>query len=403
VPARASTEATLILLLVGTAQRRSTHECEIRELAARVDHGRLTALLRAQSLLALVGTRLQELDGERLPAAFADAVRADRDANRRRGSVQAMLALRWAEHLEAAGIACLPIKGGLLGERIHGDVGMRASGDVDLLVFPEHLPEAVEILRSEGFAAPTDRVSKRGLPELHFRLDHPGGKLARVELHWRVHWYEETFSRALLERSELCAGGYRAALAADELAALLLFFARDAFMGLRLASDIAAWWDLLGRDLPRDALRTISLQHPQVSYALATAVSVADRLVGLPSAELLDEATALRSRSRASARLANWNLTGSRGRKVTNYYLVDWLLSPPGEGGSALRRQMLREARPRSGVLRAVEQVRLVLRPPTRLVKSLHGLWAIRGGRDFSPHIETWDESPGEPAAKASP
>ena len=384
MPASASPEASLALRLVATAERRSACEGEIRALADRVDPARLIRLLRAQTLLPLAGSRLAGL-GEPTSPELAAAVDADREAFRRRGSAQSMLGLRWATKLEAAGIPCLPLKGALLGQRIHGDLGLRGAGDVDLLVPAAQLGDAVEILRDDGFGTPADRTSANGLPEIHFRLDDPKGALPSVELHWRVHWYEESFSSELLQRSTFGEAGYRVARPADELASLLLFYARDGFVGLRLASDIAAWWDASGGDLSAGGLQPIADQHPELGFALPTAARVADRLVGLPSADLLDERPALRRRSRTAARLANWNLAGSHDRNVTNYHLVDWLLSPPGGGAAALRRQLLREPRPRTGLGRGIEQLRLVLRPPSRLLKSVAGLWSVRGGRCFSP------------------
>jgi hypothetical protein len=387
----ASIEARLALMLVGTGTRRAARDRAIRALAQRADLARLEALLRMQGLLVLGGTRLEGLLGDELPEAFAHAVEVDRNVNRRRGSVQALAAIRWGELLERRGIRCLPLKGALLCRRIHDDFGLRAAGDVDLLVPVDRLHESVEQLREDGFAAPSERVSRGGLPELHFRLDHPARTMPQVELHWRIHWYEEAFSRALLARSVPCRDGYRVAEPADELAALLLFFARDAFMGLRLASDLAAWWDSFGATVPRGALERIAQEHPEIGCALATAASLADRLVGLPSGDLLDTSPAHFRRSRAAARLANWTLSGSRDQKITNYHLVDLLLSPPGARTGALRRQLFRRPRPRTGLLRGVERIRVVMRPPTRLVKSVAGLWRVRGDRWFAPSVDASD------------
>ncbi len=176
MPASASPEASLALRLVATAERRSAYEGEIRALADRVDPARLIRFLRAQTLLPLAGSRLAAL-GEPASPELAAAVDADREAFRRRGSAQSMLGLRWATKLEAAGIPCLPLKGALLGQRIHGDLGLRGAGDVDLLVPAAQLGDAVEILRDDGFGPPADRTSANGLPEIHFRLDDPKGAL----------------------------------------------------------------------------------------------------------------------------------------------------------------------------------------------------------------------------------
>ena len=70
--------------------------------------------------------------------------------------------------------------------------------------------------------------------------------LPRVELHWRVHWYERQ-----LRRRRPRAGRVKPAAASrsqmqplDGLVALMLFYARDGFAGLRYPADAAAWWDL---------------------------------------------------------------------------------------------------------------------------------------------------------------
>ena len=209
-------------------------------LATRADYTRLARLLRSHSLLGLVGARLEATVGGRALPHSPPPCAGDR-AYAPAGMGHAALAVRWTSTLEAAGIDCLALKGPLLAQRIHGDLGLRSSGDVDLLVEPARLDEAVALVRRDGFAPPPDKRSRAGLPELHYRLDDPTGRLPRVELHWRIHPYEQSFSRDLLRRSAVDGSGVRIACPADELAALLLFYARDGFAGLRLASDLAAW------------------------------------------------------------------------------------------------------------------------------------------------------------------
>src|SRR5205814_8803590 len=100
-------------------------------------------------------------------------------------------------------------------------------------VAPEHLKRAVEVVRELGYARPTDYVDSSGLPLLHFALVHERDELPPVELHWRIHWYETRFARERLLAPD-GAPDWRPA-PVDELAALLLFYARDGFTGLRQA------------------------------------------------------------------------------------------------------------------------------------------------------------------------
>jgi hypothetical protein len=388
MPPPASPEVALTLALVGTAARRRDGEAQIRELAERVDHTALERVLRRHVLLALAGTRLEAVAPERLSDELRGAIRQEVDATRRRGSVQAALTPRWVATLEAAGIRCLPVKGSGLAQRIHGDLGLRPSADVDLLVAAEQLREAVAILREDGFVAPRDPVSKDGLPAMHFQLHHPRGALPEIELHWRLCWYEEGFSATLLRHSAMGPDGIRVAHPPEELAALLLFYARDGFAGLRLAADIAAWWDVMGDTLAPRALEAVAEAHPELRFVLATAAVIAERLVGLPAGRLLDPAPAFTARGRAAARLANWDLSGTPGQHLTNVYLVDLMLSPSGGEWAALRRQLFRMARPRTGAARVVEEIRRhLLRPPTRAARSAAGLWRIRGERTVAPPV----------------
>jgi len=89
-------------------------------------------------------------------------------AGRRHGGFLQLVSLRAVAMLADAGIRSAALKGPLLGEAVYGDSGRRPSSDVDLLVPPEQLRAAVEVLRGLGYGAPGDYVDGRGLPLLHF-------------------------------------------------------------------------------------------------------------------------------------------------------------------------------------------------------------------------------------------
>lgn len=334
-------EQQVILLSAGTADRRGAMHEQARRLILELDWSRLVDTLRSRKLLPVLGPRILELAGKRASNDFAAAVERAIEAGRRQGTFLQLISLRVMAMLADAGIRCAPLKGPLLGEAIYGDPGRRLSSDVDLLVSPKQLQAAVEVVRGLGYEAPVDQVDSSGLPLLHFVLVHGRGELPPVELHWRVHWYERSFAyERLLPATADPPVDWRPA-PADELAAMLLFYARDGFVGLRLATDLGAWWDVYGTDLPSGALTELLSAYPALSRAIQTAAVAAERTVGLPAAQIIGAMPRLGPRGRMAVRLTNPNPRSSRSQIYADIGLIDGLLTPPGGFGAFLRRNVL--------------------------------------------------------------
>ncbi|HTD09211.1 MAG TPA: nucleotidyltransferase family protein [Solirubrobacteraceae bacterium] len=310
-------------------------------LTAEVNWPRLTEALHLRKLLPTLGPRIVELAKGHTSAGFAAAVEQATASGHRHGAFLQLVSLRAIAMLADAGVPSVALKGPLLGETIYGDPGRRPSSDIDLLVSPEQLQTAVEVMRGLGYGAPTDHVYDDGLPLLHFMLVHERGELPPVELHWRVHWYERSFARErLLPPVVDPLGGWRPALA-DELAALLLFYARDGFVGLRLASDLGAWWDVYGAELAPGALDELLHIYPAFARVIPVAVEVAERIVGLPAAQLVGDRPRLGLRESVAVRLANPNPRFSSPQLYADMGLIDGLLTPRGGFGAFVRRQVL--------------------------------------------------------------
>lgn len=377
-------ERQLILLSAGTAARRRATRERAWQLAAEVEWSRLAETLRVRKLLPVLGPRILELADEsaRL-SGFAAEVEQGLEAGRRQGAFLQLVSLRVMAMLADAGIRCAPLKGPLLGEAIYGDPGRRLSGDVDLLVAPEQLQAAVEVVRGLGYDAPTDHVQECGLPLLHFVLPHERGELPPMELHWRVHWYERSFAGdRLLPPAADSVSDWRPA-PADELAALLLFYARDGFVDLRLAADLGAWWDVFGADLPAGALDELLCSYPALARVIPAAVSVAEKVVGLPAERIVGDALKLSLRERVAVRLANPNPHYSQAQLYADMGLIDGLLAPPGGFGAFVGRQLLpapevldqqaqhgAKTRARSRLARCTGQLARYVRAMIRLVRT---------------------------------
>jgi hypothetical protein len=331
----------LILLGAGTTARRE-HAHELAgKLAADADWSTLTTVLRGRRLLPTLGPRILELAAGVAPLEFAAAVDESLAEGRRQAALLALTSSRVSAALAASGIRSGPLKGWALAERIYGDPGRRLSGDVDLLVAAADLDAATELVRGLGYAQPEDHVDDTGLPLLHFALAHEHGQLPPVELHWRVHWYEQSFAAERLLAPSLAdsAAGWCPAPAA-ELAALLLFYARDGFIDLRLATDLGALWDARTAELPLGALDEIRTSYPALGRVLLASARVAEQVVGLPATQLFSGLPEFGLRARAAVRLANPHPHSSAAQLYADRGCVDGLLMPAGDFSAFVRRQV---------------------------------------------------------------
>lgn len=338
---RIRTEEQLILLSAGTAASRQTAARKVEELGKAADWSLVADMLQGRRLLSLLGPRLAELVGEQTGGEFASRVSHALDAGRRQGAFLQMIAERVMVALAGAGICSAPLKGPALSELLYGDPGRRASSDIDLLVPRERLSDAVSVVRGLGYRAPTDHIYECGLPLLHFALIHERDQLPAVELHWRIHWYERSFAGdRLLPSSRESTVAWRPA-PIDELTALLLFYARDGFVDLRLATDIGAWWDAFGAKMRPGALDEAIDAYPALRQALSATVTVAERAVGLPANQLIKRRPRLGPRARIAVQLADPYRHASQVQLYAHMGLIDGLLAPCGGFRAFVRRQVI--------------------------------------------------------------
>lgn len=396
-------EELTLRLCARSAYREAAHE-RIITLAERSDPKALSTLLERSLLLPLVGSRLAELAPHTMPEWLTERVSLATRTYRHRAVLQGAVMSAVLAALERAGIAALPLKGVALGEAIYGDPGLRFAGDLDLLVHPADLPEALRVLQEQGYGASADLPWENGLPLLHYALPPERRNLPPLELHWRIHWIEAGFSQDILARAAPAAGGGRSLQPADDLAALLLFYARNSFFGLKLAADLAAWWDAKGHELPAGALDPILAAHPELRGSIRAALLAAEQLVGLPAAHLAsagppveDSGRAAARSGRAAARLANWRAEGEPAQQVTNLMAIDWLLTPRGLHRSFVRRYMYQPSAAIAATYGRAPEKRM----RNELWRIVHGAsraakfgwaycgvrYAVRGGRTWSPRV----------------
>lgn len=326
-------ERLLVELLCGTSTRRQGVAEQMADLATLVDVTRLVALLKRLRMLVLIGGRLLSLDLPGMPDIERELKEHGAPA-RAWGVVTEFTTLDLLDHLESAGIRALPLKGSTLARRLYRDVGARTSIDLDILVAPDDLAQAVTTLEKQGWHWLRGVTRPGRLPLLHETLIHP--TLPRVELHWRVHWYEQSFAADALARAEAPAPDAPLEMQPlDGLIALMLFYARDGFAGLRFPADVAAWWDLMCRDVAGSApVELVGDRYPALVAPVSVASILLAKLVGVPT----EQPPEVPFRWGVAAGLASPFLQGGRLQAEANAGLTDLLLAPPAAAGEAIRR-----------------------------------------------------------------
>ncbi len=329
---------TAIALLRLLAQPTPERAAEVRRLAASVDMLRLLNLLAAQKLVpSLGGLLLRDDTRPELNDDVVQSIQAARLRARQRGLLNHGLTKRLSLALADRGIRTVPLKGATLADTVYADIGARQSSDIDLLVAVTDLDQAVEVAERQGWREP-ELFKPQGVPRLHRELFHES--LPPLELHWRVHWYEDAFAAAALDRAQPTGDGLLRLEPADELACLLLFLARDGFAGLRQTVDVAAWWAALGGDDTAAGVRAIAAAHPELDRALTAAARHVEGMAEIPHGALAGDAQ-LSRRQRAALRLANPWLAGSRQQVQADVSLMDGLLAPPDGTRAFVGRQLL--------------------------------------------------------------
>jgi hypothetical protein len=386
-------EDELLLHLCGTRERRSAVADRIADLLRKIDYERLVERLREQRLLQLVGTRLHAFAPDLVPGRFRQIAEEEVERSRRDASLLSHLAREFSRTLQERGIEPVALKGPLLAERIYEDPGLRATpADLDLLVPCEQLDAAVELLTSDyGYTVHDPTRWANDLPHYHYGLTPSAPLLPKLELHWRVHWYEEEFAPELIGRSIQAGGGARVPAPADELAVLLAIYGRDGFVGLRMAADIATWWDRSGDQLPPEALQPLLERHPRLREVWTSALIKAEQVVGLPRSALVGQTSSPSPRVRRAARMGNWRAEGDEGRIATDVTAIDMVLTPAGAWRTTFRHYYAQPlghyvrtygwqegARVRNELRRALHVCARLTKLPLRLGRRL---WAVRGGR----------------------
>jgi hypothetical protein len=248
---------------------------------------RFVKLARYHRLYPLIYPALTQMNDPRVPPEVLQKLYKDCRSNQIRQLRLAGELTRLAGLVAAGGLTLISLKGPLFAQQLFGDMGLRASRDLDLLVKEEEFDQVEQLLFEDGYqrvehpeAADHKPMDKR---IHHQEYRHPQKEIL-VELHYRVSFFELDLNcRELIRRAQKCEF-YRSSLYTlspeDEIIFLVMHGARHAWQRLRWLSDIA---EILQRtDYCNWETLVKRARTDRVEYLLGQAVSLVGRLYVIP-------------------------------------------------------------------------------------------------------------------------
>lgn len=262
----------------------------VREAAAApIDWDRLTSIIRRQRVWGLAADGLAA-SGIAIPQPYCDEIpqRAEIIRNRNRAAVA--LTARLASALDAKGIDWISFKGLTLAARAYGNIDLKMSTDIDLLVPQQHADAVFALLAGEGYERfnPGPDVADHQVAEWMRVAKEVGwrheGTRHVVEVHGRM-----MANPALLPEAGLDAPRQHIRLAqgldvptlADPIlyAYLVAHGAHHGWFRLKWLVDVAA---LLSTDLSAIEAHHAEAERLGVGRCSAQALLLAHDLLGLP-------------------------------------------------------------------------------------------------------------------------
>ncbi|MCC3382026.1 nucleotidyltransferase family protein [Paenibacillus farraposensis] len=155
----------------------------------RLDWARLLRLAEHHRVVPLVYLQLKKANYPLIPAELLRSLQAQYHRNTLRMLYLQAEAERLTRLLMARGIRVLILKGPALAQQLYGDVSLRTSSDIDLLIAPNDMDDAEHWIQEAGYESKSGAARVLGSwkwKDHHISFLHPH-KRVEVELHWRLH------------------------------------------------------------------------------------------------------------------------------------------------------------------------------------------------------------------------
>lgn len=303
----------------------------VRETAERVADWEQFAGIIKRNRVRPLAYRALTLAGAHLPESISGILLEGARAAASRGLLQARESLRLQEAFEAADLTSMIVKGSPLAILAYGDLGIKESCDVDILVMPHDVLAAREQLLGLGYRSNVGTLQPEVFEQMvkhgkEAQFLHPG-KGVSVDLHWRLIDYRRLmYGIDVHGPSQTVAvpGGALRTLANEPLFAhLCLHGAVHGWMRLKWLADLNAF--IGGRSAEEVEHLHDAARRYGVGRSASLAISLSERLFGFrpsPALRRSLENSAV-TRSLAGATLAGLAYRG--GAVEHDNYTMPWL------------------------------------------------------------------------------
>lgn len=177
-------ELQLLLLLMAGNNESILLDCDYSE----IDWDYFLELTRHHRLYPIAYVKLNKLKTDRIPSDVLKVLQREYKKNTFR-MLQLCVEMEYAVTiLNDCGIDALVLKGPVLSESLYGDVSLRTSKDIDILISIEQLDQARQVMTEFGYEF------KENLPPIgsewkwrwhHLSCTHPQRGI-EIEIHWRL-------------------------------------------------------------------------------------------------------------------------------------------------------------------------------------------------------------------------
>ncbi|WP_036711166.1 nucleotidyltransferase domain-containing protein [Paenibacillus pinihumi] len=239
-----SRELELMLQLMKLYEEKEAAH-QVRDWLNDIDWNQFVELVRHHRVFPTVYAAMKKLPPELIPADVIEAISRDCTHNTFKMLQLTAELKQVAELMAGENIRMLILKGPLLAQELYGDVSMRTSKDLDVLIPVEDVDCAEAVLLQQGYVIKDQKlrlINDWKWKDHHQSYYHPH-KQIQVELHWRLHpdsgpesSFEELWSR---RRTSKLTGYPIYNMGKEEMMDYLITHgARHAWFRLRWLSDI---------------------------------------------------------------------------------------------------------------------------------------------------------------------